>query len=438
MPKTEVVLSGNGLIPLEQACRVLELARRHKDVPAAREIREEAAAVTAYLKRRRDLGLQAAQDAAEVKLRAERVLGELLAERVRHQGGRPGKRSQPASVLPEGVSPSDSSRWQQVAKVPAEAFERHLAETRDQGEVASTAAVARLAPRRKPEPPPPAALAPDERWVIERADCLDWFARQPPRSIDLVLGSGPYERARRYLEGGQDPGIARRTEAWVAWMVEVVKAALPCCKAAVVFVVGHGQTKDYRWSGAPALLAADLIRAGVCLRDPKIYHRSGIPGSGGPDDLRKDFEWVLVATNGGRLPWSDNTAMGKPPRPPGGDCTNRRPDGSRENGRGRHTYVPPDLANPGNVIECSVGGGNMGHRLAHESEAPFSEELAEFLIRWLCPPGGIVADCFSGSGTTAAVAKRLGRYFRGCDMRASQVDLTRRRLAEVAEPGGGR
>jgi N6-adenosine-specific RNA methylase IME4 len=151
MPKTEVVLSGNGLIPLEQACRALEVARRDRDVPAAREIREEAAAVTAYLKRRRDLGLKAAQDAAEVKVRAERVLGELLAETV--GPGRPGKLSQPATVLPEGVSRSDSSRWQQVAQVPAEDFEQHLAETRDLGEVATTAAAVRLAAR----------LADDER-----------------------------------------------------------------------------------------------------------------------------------------------------------------------------------------------------------------------------------------------------------------------------------
>jgi ParB-like chromosome segregation protein Spo0J len=302
--------------------------------------------------------------------------------------------------------------------------------------------------------PPPAALADDQQWTVECADCLDWFPRQPPLSIDLCLGSGPYEKARTYLEDGEDLGIARDTDEWVAFMVQVYQQALRVCKV-VAFVVGHGKTEDFRWSGAPALLAADLIRAGVCLRDPKIYHRSGTPGSGGEDDLRKDFEWVLIATHGGKLPWSDNLAMGHQPKyGPGGDPTHRRRDGSRANtyatraerkihgsfdaqGRVGRTYTPPEVANPGNVIHAKVGGGHLGSDLASENEAPYSEDLAEFMISWLCPPGGIVCDPFAGSGTTAAVAKKLGRFFRGCDIRQSQVDLTRRRLAEVPEPGQG-
>jgi DNA modification methylase len=67
--------------------------------------------------------------------------------------------------------------------------------------------------------------------------------------------------------------------------------------------------------------------------------------------------------------------------------------------------------------------------LAHENEAPFPERLVEFFIRSFCPPGGIVLDCFSGSGTTAAVAAKTGRRYIGIDIRESQVALARRRLA---------
>jgi DNA modification methylase len=74
----------------------------------------------------------------------------------------------------------------------------------------------------------------------------------------------------------------------------------------------------------------------------------------------------------------------------------------------------------------------MGDALAHESEAPFPELLAEWFVRSCCPPGGIVCDLFSGSGTTGAVAVRLGRRFVGCDVRASQVELSRRRIAAAA------
>jgi len=85
----------------------------------------------------------------------------------------------------------------------------------------------------------------------------------------------------------------------------------------------------------------------------------------------------------------------------------------------------------GNVIKLNVGGGMMGSKLAHENEAPFPEKLAEFFVRSLCPPGGTVLDPFSGSGTTAAVAMAHGRNAIATDVRESQVELTRRRVAQV-------
>ena len=83
------------------------------------------------------------------------------------------------------------------------------------------------------------------------------------------------------------------------------------------------------------------------------------------------------------------------------------------------------------VINCIVGGGVMGDDLCHENEAPFPESLAEFFIRSFCPPGGKVYDPFSGSGTTSAVAVRLGRNAIATDIRESQVALSRKRIANV-------
>jgi site-specific DNA-methyltransferase (cytosine-N4-specific) len=283
---------------------------------------------------------------------------------------------------------------------------------------------------------------------VDRADCLEWFAAQEADSVDLTFGSPPYEAARLYLEGGEDYGIARNPGDWVEWMVRVYLAALRCCKGLVAFVV-EGQTRDYRWSAAPALLMAELVRAGVTLRKPPVYRRVGIPGSGGPDWLRNDYELIVCATRGGRLPWSDNKAMGHEPKyRPGGDPSHRTQDGTRVNDsagkkdrsnvgpqragqRAGRVYEPPALANPGNVIECKAGGGNMGDKLCHENEAPFPESLAEFFVRSFCPPGGVVCDPFAGSGTTGAMAVKWGRQFVGCDLRESQVGLSRRRIAGV-------
>ena len=66
----------------------------------------------------------------------------------------------------------------------------------------------------------------------------------------------------------------------------------------------------------------------------------------------------------------------------------------------------------------------------------FPESLVEFFVKSFCPPGGVVVDPFSGSGTTGAVAVRLGRRFLGCDVRQSQVELSRRRIASVAVEAG--
>jgi DNA modification methylase len=287
---------------------------------------------------------------------------------------------------------------------------------------------------------------------IVQADVLDFLRAQPEGSVDLVFGSPPYEQARLYLEGGENLGISRKTDAWVAWMVEVYLEAQRACKGLVAFVVA-GQTRNYRWSAGPALLMAELHRAGLNLRNPPLFSRVGIPGSGGPDWLRSDYEWIVCTSRPGKLPWSNNTACGHPPKwAPGGAMSNRHVDGRRINDRAKNnkpgkfrratsghkngdtqnsdSYAPPALANPGNIIKCIVGGGVMGgDEYASQNEAPFPEKLAEFFVLSFCPPGGTVCDPFSGSGTTAAVAVRHGRNFVGCDLRQSQVELGLKRVA---------
>jgi hypothetical protein len=280
----------------------------------------------------------------------------------------------------------------------------------------------------------------EQTCQVGRADATDWLNRLPPGSIDLVFTSPDYPYSRTYQEAGCDPGIVKDVDTWVREMVPTFMAALRCCRGLVCFVV-DSPTRRFRWTAAPVLLAADLVRQGVCLRKPPLYNRVGIFGGGGnsrrhaaaggsADWLRNDYEFVICGTaKAGPLPWGDALAMGQPPKyPPGGDPSHRRRDGRRVRA-GR--YVPPARANPGNVIRCRAGGGHMGSDLAHLNEAPFPESLAEFFVRSFCPPGVVVADPFCGSGTTLAVARRWGRVGVGCDIRQSQVDLTLRRLAEV-------
>lgn len=88
----------------------------------------------------------------------------------------------------------------------------------------------------------------------------------------------------------------------------------------------------------------------------------------------------------------------------------------------------------GDVIRALVGGGHMGSKKAHQSEAPFSEVLCEYLIRSFAAPGSVVCDFFAGSGSVGAVSVRWGRRFVGVDLRQSQVDIANERCAGETPP----
>lgn len=263
-----------------------------------------------------------------------------------------------------------------------------------------------------------AVLCGDSRVHVAKADALEFLRALPPDSVDLVFGSPSYEEARLYLENGVNVGISCKTPEWVQWMADVHEAAQKACKGLVAFVVA-GQTKKFRWSAGPVLLMAELHRRGLNLRNPPIFHRVGIPGSGGPDWLRADYEFIICTTQRGRLPCSDNTAMGHPPKwAPGGEMSHRLSDGQRVNQWGKtgtesvnghaqrkkdgkrqkasrpsHTmttkkqaagyatsghkdgdtpngqgYDPPTLANPGNSIERTYTAAEVAALLEQHAD----------------------------------------------------------------------
>ncbi len=267
-------------------------------------------------------------------------------------------------------------------------------------------------------------LAGRGRFAVDCADCLGWLAGLPDDSIDLVFGSPPYLRARTY---GQK-GIARDCREWVDWMFQVTRAALRACKGLCCWVV-DGTTVEGCYQPAPeGLLWKWWEQGGECWRSA-IWHKNGIPGSGGIQGLRSDSDVILQFKRPGPLPWADPLATASPPKDQSRLVKRlRQPSGTYET---QH-YEPPALANPGNIIKATAG--HLGHPLAAENEAPFPEALARFWVLSYCPPGGVVADPFTGSGTTLAVALGHGRRALGCDIRPCQVTLSRERVSLVTLP----
>jgi site-specific DNA-methyltransferase (adenine-specific) len=61
------------------------------------------------------------------------------------------------------------------------------------------------------------------------------------------------------------------------------------------------------------------------------------------------------------------------------------------------------------------------------------EWLLERIIKASSNSWDIVLDCFMGSGTTCAVAQRLGRRWIGCDINTGAIQTTTKRLLKVVE-----
>lgn len=62
-------------------------------------------------------------------------------------------------------------------------------------------------------------------------------------------------------------------------------------------------------------------------------------------------------------------------------------------------------------------------------------KLLEKIIKVSSNPGDIVFDCFMGSGTTQAVAMKLGRRFIGADINLGAIQTTTKRLINIANNG---
>jgi len=81
------------------------------------------------------------------------------------------------------------------------------------------------------------------------------------------------------------------------------------------------------------------------------------------------------------------------------------------------------------VWDVSIINPSAIERIDYPTQKP--EKLLERIISHCSNEGDMVADFFSGSGTTAAVAEKLGRKWLACDLGRFAVHTTRKRLINV-------
>lgn len=85
-----------------------------------------------------------------------------------------------------------------------------------------------------------------------------------------------------------------------------------------------------------------------------------------------------------------------------------------------------DIWNDEAVMPMSA---NSSERLDYPTQKP--EGLISRIISASTNPGDLVFDCFMGSGTTQAVALKLGRRFIGADINLGAVQTTTKRLLQI-------
>jgi len=111
---------------------------------------------------------------------------------------------------------------------------------------------------------------------------------------------------------------------------------------------------------------------------------------------------------------------------PGGRTNNGTYDGSDPLRRGFEQRLEraDGMKNPRSVWTIPTKGYEEAHF------ATWPEALCERIIKAGCPEDGVVLDPFMGSGTTAFVARKLGRRSIGIELNADYCDLAAKRLGQ--------
>lgn len=196
-----------GLAKLESATRMLA---EIKTVDDAKKIINLAEAARVYA-REVELGLEAQNHAAEIKLRAQRRAGEILREMTdkgerQQRGGNRGNQYVAKSqdvTLPQladvGISKIDSSRWQQIAEVPKKEFEKVIERVKSEGKELTTSTMLETAKEIRKEQKKQEVIAqaktiePNANIII--GDFREVGNQVADNSVDLIFTDPPYDES---------------------------------------------------------------------------------------------------------------------------------------------------------------------------------------------------------------------------------------------------
>jgi site-specific DNA-methyltransferase (adenine-specific) len=259
--------------------------------------------------------------------------------------------------------------------------------------------------------PPLPIEAVEGRLIL--GDCLQVLPRLPRASVDLLIADPPYNL---HLVFGQERGRRMDDAAYEAYTLAWLDAALPLLKPeASVYVFGD-------WRGSSALYRA--LEARLKVRNRIVWERE--KGRASSSNWKSAHEEIWFATCGEDWHFEAEAVRTRHRvRAPYRDASGAAKDWVEgEGGRFRDTAAS-------NIwTDLTVPFWSMPENTPHPAQKP--EKLLARLILASCPAGGLVLDPFLGSGTTAVVARKLGRRTIGIELDREHLLHALKRL-ELAE-----
>lgn len=236
----------------------------------------------------------------------------------------------------------------------------------------------------------------------------------PSECIDLTVTSPPYDDLRNYK------GYCFDFENLTKELFRVTKQG-----GVIVWIVSDS-TKDYSESGTSFKQALYFMECGFNLFDTMIWCKDGGGAVGSNLCYTQNFEYMFVFSKG--KPKSVNLICDKK------NLSFGKKDGcltGRRNANGEHIS---EVRNHNHEYSRR----NNWWRLVPQAEegssfhpAVFPEKLVrDHIISW-SNENDVVLDPFMGSGTTAKVARALGRKYIGFEISEEYVNLANKRLQDT-------